>query len=152
MKNITKKILACTLLTLSLGCTGAYLYQSSVNTHFYQQEVVGRFVDTFYDADNTEGFNDSLKSLLSSDYLLELSDEQTLAYDTAQLSQNDADYIGYSIAKSSEEKVDGKKISVYYVNVDFMNGEELISPKKLYVELIKENSEWKIHKTIPRSV
>lgn len=152
MSTKMKKIVIYTLISLSIATTGVYTYQKSVNTKNAQQKVVGRFVNTFYDNDYTEDFNNSLKELLSSDYSLEQIDFENLAVSLDNSEQTNVDYSGYSITKISKEKVNGKRATVYSVNVDFLNQDDIESPKRLYVELINEESEWKINKIMPRSV
>lgn len=153
MKNKIKKLSVCTLLALSLGCTGIYAYQNSVNTEISQQKVVGRFLNTFYDSEDKGEFTENIQSLFSSDYLLELSDGGFLEYDSEQIAETDGDeYLGYTISKTSKEKVNDKKVTVYSVNVDFIDEKDDIYPKRLYIELVKEDSEWKINKLMPRSV
>lgn len=152
MNTKMKKIIIYTLITLSITTTGIYVYQKSVNTKNAQQKVVDRFINTFYDADYTEDFNNSLKALLSSDYSLDQIDLENLAVNLDTSGETNVDYSGYSITKTSKEKVNGKRVIVYSVNVDFLNQDDIESPKRLYVELINEKSEWKINKIMPRSV
>lgn len=65
--------------------------------------------------------------------------------------ENNIDYAGYTISNIIKAKNNEKKVTVYIVDVEFMENEKIKTGKSLFIELTKENSQWKINKLMPCS-
>lgn len=155
MRNKINKVIRYILTIAAVICMVSYVYQRSANTEVYQQKVVARFMNTFYDGDYSyhkadDEYSEALNSLLSGDYVLELTElDYIMEYPTGK-DEKYINYNGYTISKVFKEKVDGKKVTVHNVDVEFLDDKENLTYKGLYIELLNENSEWKINKIMPR--
>jgi len=131
---------------------------TSVYTESLKKDVVNKFITIFYD--NQETKDNEYKSrlikkvspLLSSNYKIQSFEMDWLPMNVGESNENVAKYEGYTISKISKEKVNNEKVIVYSVDVEFSSADKSLEPKLLYIELIKENSEWKISKLMPRSI
>lgn len=131
---------------------------TSVYTKQLQKDVVNKFITIFYDNQETkdnEYKNRLIKKvsqLLSSNYKIQSFDMDWLQMNVGESNENVVKYEGYTISKISKEKVNNEKVTVYSVDVEFSSIDKTLKHKLLYIELIKENSEWKINKLMPRSI
>ena len=130
----------------------------SINTKSLQKDVVNRFITIFYNIQDTKDKEyesrliKKVSPLLSSNYKIQSFDMKWLSMTYGESNENVAKYEKYTISKISKEKVNDKKVTVYSVDVKFLGTHKSLESKLLYIELIKENSEWKINNIIPRSI
>lgn len=150
-----RTILISAFIVLILIVLGGFGYfKNDSNTKISQEKVLDSFITTFYnnqhkDELNDEEFIDSFKSTLSSDYTVKADDLDDLVY-PPKSDTTPANYSGYRINKTSEEKVDGKTSIVYTADIYFIHNDESNVSKKLSIDLTKENNEWKINKITTR--
>ena len=89
--------------------------------------------------------------LLSVDYEIEDYDLGWIVKPSIEYTEDTVEYIGYTITNKFKAKSKEKKVTVYIIDVEFVNKEEVIKPKSLYIELVNENSQWKINRIMPCS-
>lgn len=130
----------------------------SIYTRSLQKDVVNRFITIFYNIQDTKDKEyesrliKKVSPLLSSNYKIQPFDMEWLSMTDGESNENVAKYEKYTISKISKEKVNDKKVTVYSVDIKFSGTDKYLEPKLLYIELIKENYEWRINNLIPRSI
>ena len=154
-----KKRVRYILLVLVALCILGYMRHAYLDRQASQQKVIHKFINTFYDlnysdeAIGEEQIKQVLKEvspLLSGDYEIEPYDLAWLKMLPTDL-ENNIDYAGYTISNIIKAKNNEKKVTVYIVDVEFMENEKIKTGKSLFIELTKENSQWKINKLMPCS-
>ena len=154
-----KKRVRYILLVVVGLCILGYMRHAYLDRQASQQKVIHKFINTFYDLNySDEAIGEEqikqvfkeVSPLLSADYEIEPYDLAWLEMSTTDLEDN-IEYAGYTINNIIKAKNDEKKVTVYIVDVEFMENEKIKTGKSLYIELIKENSQWQINKLMPCS-
>ena len=154
-----KKRVRYILLVLVSLCILGYMRYAYLDRQASQKKVIHKFINTFYDLDysgeaigeeQTKQVLKEVLPLLSADYEIEPYDLTWLEMSPTDWEDN-IEYAGYTISNIIKAKNNEKKVTVYIVDVEFMENEKIKTGKSLFIELTKENSQWKINKLMPCS-